>query len=131
MKIENIKTIIKEIDDILDDDSISNEMYTQLDEAARILTKVLGELENEQNFKNVKEIKKLGEYTDDFLTTFECGTTLITNRQAEIFKDINNGKPFIYKGRRYECEGPNFKVGFSHIFISEYSRYARYVHCTK
>lgn len=119
MKIENLKTAIKEIDDILDDDSISNEIYTQLDEAARILTKVLGELENEQNFKNVNEIKKLGEWTDGFLTTFECGTMLITNKQAEIFKNINNGKPFIYKGRRYDCSGPNFKAGFSHVFIAD------------
>lgn len=64
MKIEDVKEVIKKIDNILDDDSISNEMCTQLDEAARILTKVLGELENEQNFKNVNEIKKLGEWTD-------------------------------------------------------------------
>ena len=62
MKIENLKAAIKEIDDILDDDSISNEMYTQLDEVARILTKVLGELENEQNFKNVKEFKKISDW---------------------------------------------------------------------
>ena len=119
MKIENLKAAIKEIDDILDDDSISSEMYTQLDKAARILTKVLGELENEQNFKNVKEFKKLGEWTDGFLTTFESGTMLITNKQAGIFKGINNGKPFIYKGRRYDCSGPNFKAGFSHVCISD------------
>lgn len=119
MKIENLKTAIKEIDNILDDDSISNEVYTQLDEAARILTKVLGELENEQSFKNVKEFKRISEWADCFLTTFECGTIVITNKQAEIFKNINNGKPFIYKGRRYDCSGPNFKAGFSHVCISD------------
>ena len=113
MKIENLKAAIKEIDDILDDDSISNEMYTQLDEAARILTKVLGELEN------VKEFKRISKWADGFLTTFECGTIVITNKQAEIFKNINDGKPFIYKGRRYDCSGPNFKAGFSHVCISD------------
>ena len=37
---------------------------------------------------------------------------------AEIFKRFNNGKPFIYNGRRFDCMGPNFRVGFACLVVT-------------
>lgn len=118
MKIEDVKEVIKKIDGILDDESILNEDFDQLNKTIQVLTKILGRLENEQSLRNCKEFNELNEWTKNFLNSFAKGTTLITNKQAEVFKKINNGKPFIYGNRRYDCSGPNYRFGFSHLMVT-------------
>ena len=118
MKIEDVKAAIEKMDSILDDELISDEDFDQLNKSVRILTKFLAKLENEQSLKNCKEFNELNKWTEIFLNSFSKGTILITNNQAEVFKKLNNGKPFIYKNRRYDCSGPNYKYGFSHLMVA-------------
>jgi len=66
MNVESIKAVIKEIDNILDDESISDEDFDQLNKSIQVLTKILGELENKQSLKNCKEFNELNEWTKTF-----------------------------------------------------------------
>ena len=120
MTIEEIKARIAEIDKILDSD-ITDAEFDKLEEEARLLTNEKGMMEKAMQFRSVKALLRVSEWESSFLSSFSCGTRKVTNRQAEIFKRFNNGKPFIYNGRRFDCVGPNYRAGFSALVVTDIS----------
>ena len=126
MTIEEMKARVAEmkaetarLDLLADDDTISNEEYDRLIHKINELTVEYGRLQNKIDFMSVKTLTYVSDWSDSFLNSFECGTRKITNRQAEIFKRFNNGKPFIYDGRRFDCLGPDFRVGFAGLCVTK------------
>ena len=120
MTIEEMKARIAEIDKLLDND-ITDEEFEKLEEEAQLLTSEIGRLEAARRFKSVKNLVRVSEWESSFLSSFDCGTRKVTNKQAEIFKRFNNGKPFIYNGRRFDCQGPNYRAGFSGLVVTDIS----------
>ena len=120
MTIEKMKARIAEIDKLLDDD-ITNEEFDKLEEEARVLMSEIGRLEVAMQFRSVKTLNRVSDWEASFLSSFSCGTRKVTNKQAEIFKRFNNGKPFIYNKRRFECTGPNYRTGFSGLVVTNIS----------
>ena len=123
MTIEEMKTRIAEIDKLLDND-IADAEFDKLEEEARVLMSEIGKMEAAMQFRSVKTLLLVSDWEASFLSSFSCGTRKVTNKQAEIFKKFNGGKPFIYNGRRFDCQGPNYRTGFSLslIHISEPTR---------
>ena len=117
MTIFEIKAKIEEIDALLDSD-ISDEEFDRLNAEAAMLTAELGKLESQKQFRNVKTFNKVNDWTRDFLNSFNNGTRIITNKQADCFRRINGGKPFIFDGRRYDCTGANYRAGFSTLVVT-------------
>ena len=120
MTIEEMKARIAEIDKLLDDD-VTNEEFDKLEEEARVLTSEIGRMETAMQFRSVKTLLRVSDWEASFLSSFSCSTRKVTNKQAEIFKRFNNGKPFIYNGRRFECVGPNYRAGFSTLVVTDIS----------
>ena len=120
MTIEEMKARIAEIDKLLDND-ITNAEFDKLEEEARVLTSEIGRMEAAMRFRSVKALLRVSDWEASFLSSFSCGTRKITNKQAEIFKKFNNGKPFIYNGRRFDCPGPNYRAVFSRLVITDIS----------
>ena len=120
MTIEEMKTRIAEIDKLLDND-VADAEFDKLEEEARVLMSEIGKMEAAMQFRSVKTLLRVSEWEASFLGSFSCGTRKITNKQAEIFKRFNNGKPFIYNGRRFDCQGPNYRAGFSGIVVTDIS----------
>ena len=120
MTIEEMKSRIAEIDKLLDND-IADAEFDKLEEEARVLTSEIGRLEASMHLRSVKNLVRVSDWEASFLSSFSCGTRKITNKQAEIFKRFNNGKPFIYNGRRFDCQGPNYRVGFSGLVVTDIS----------
>ena len=120
MTIEKMKARIAEIDKLLDND-ITDDEFDKLEEEARVLMSEIGRMEAVMQFKSVKALLRVSEWEASFLSSFSCGTRKITNKQAEIFKRFNNGKPFIYNGRRFDCAGPNYRAGFSTLVVTDIS----------
>ena len=120
MTIEEIKARISEIDKLLDSD-ITDAEFDKLEEEARVLTSEIGRMEAAMRFRSVKSLLRVSEWEASFLSSFSCGTRKVTNKQAEIFKKFNNGKPFIYNGRRFYCQGPNYRAGFSGVVVTDIS----------
>ena len=120
MTIEKMKARITEIDKLLDSD-ITNEEFDKLEEEARALMSEIGRMEAAMRFRSVKNLVRVSDWEASFLSSFSCGTRKVTNKQAEIFKRFNNGKPFIYNGRRYECAGPDYRAGFSTLVVTDVS----------
>ena len=120
MTIEKMKTRIAEIDKLLDND-ITDDEFDKLEEEAQLLTSEIGRMEAAMRFKSVKNLVRVSDWEASFLSSFSCGTRKITNKQAEIFKRFNNGKPFIYNERRFDCAGPNYRTGFSVLVITDIS----------
>ena len=120
MTIEEMKARITEIDKLLDND-ITDAEFDKLEEEARVLTYEKGMMEKAMQFRSVKSLLRVSDWEDSFLSSFSCGTRKITNKQAEIFKRFNNGKPFIYNGRRFDCAGPNYRTGFSALVVTDIS----------
>ena len=120
-KIESIKAEIARIDKLLDDESLSDAEYDALEKKASDLFLERGNLQNKINKLSVKNIVRVSDWEASFLSSFSCGTRKITNKQAEIFKKFNNGKPFIYDGRRFDCQGPNYRTGFSGLVVTDIS----------
>ena len=120
MTIEEMKARIAEIDKLLDSD-ITNEEFDKLEEEARALMSEIGRMEASMRFKSAKALLRVSEWEASFLNSFSCGTRKITNKQAEIFKRFNNGKPFIYNERRFDCPGPNYRAGFSGLVVTDIS----------
>lgn len=119
MTIEELKAAIIAIDAKLDDNSISDAEFDALEEEARALTAKLGEMESAADFRrNAKIIASVSPWYADFLMSFGNGTRKVTNKQAECFKRLNGGKPFIYKERRYDCTGANYRAGFSTLIVT-------------
>ena len=120
MTIEEMKTRVAEIDKLLDND-IADAEFDKLEEEARVLTSEIGKMEAAMQFRAVKTLLRISEWEASFLSSFSCGTRKVTNKQAEIFKRFNNGKPFIYNGRRFDCQGPNYRAGFSGLIVTDIS----------
>ena len=119
MTIEELKAAILAIDAKLDDDSISNAEFDALEEEARALTAKLGAMERAENFRrNAKTLDHVSPWYANFLMSFSNGTRRITNKQAECFKRLSGGKPFIWDGRRYDCPGANYRTGFSALIVT-------------
>ena len=120
MTIEEMKARISEIDKLLDND-ITDAEFDKLEEEARVLTSEIGKMEAARQFISVKNFAHVSDWEASFLSSFSCGTRKVTNKQAEIFKRFNNGKPFIYNGRRFDCQGPNYRAGFSALVVTDIS----------
>ena len=126
MTIEEMKSRVAEmkaetvrLDRLADDDTISNEEYDRLIYKINDLTAEYGRLQRKIDFLSVKTITRVSDWSASFLDSFDCGTRKITNKQAEIFKRFNNGKPFIYNGRRFDCLGPDFRAGFAGLCVAK------------
>ena len=120
-KVESMKAEIARIDKLLDDESLSNEEYDSLEKKAYDLSQERGMLQRKINTLSVKNIVRVSEWEASFLSSFSFGTRKVTNKQAEIFKRFNNGKPFIYDKRRFDCAGPNYRAGFSGLVVTDIS----------
>ena len=120
MTIEEMKARIAEIDNLLDTD-ITNDEFDKLEKEAQVLMSEIGRMEAAMRFKSVKNLVRVSDWEASFLSSFDCGTRKVTNKQAEIFKRFNSGKPFIYNGRRFDCQGPNYRAGFSALVVTDVS----------
>lgn len=120
MTIEEMKARIAEIDKLLDND-IADAEFDKLEEEARVLMSEIGRIEAAMRFRSVKSLLRVSDWEASFLNSFSFGTRKVTNKQAEIFKRFNNGKPFIYNGRRFDCQGPNYRTGFSGLVVTDVS----------
>ena len=120
MTIEDMKARIAEIDKLLEDD-ITDSEFDKLEKEAQLLTSEIGKMEAAMRFRSAKTLLHVSDWEASFLSSFSCGTRKVTNKQAEIFKRFNNGDPFIYNGRRFYCQGPNYRTGFSAIVVTDIS----------
>lgn len=120
MTIEEMKARIAEIDKLLDND-ITDAEFDKLEDEARVLMSEIGKMEAAMRFRSVKALLRVSEWEASFLSSFSFGTRKVTNKQAEIFKRFNNGKPFIYNGRHFYCQGPNYRAGFSTLVVTDIS----------
>lgn len=120
MTIEEMKTRIAKIDELLDSD-ITDAEFDKLEKEAQLLTSEIGRIEAAMQFRSVKNLVRVSEWEASFLSSFSCGTRKITNKQAEIFKRFNSGKPFMYNERRFDCPGPNYRAGFSTLVVTDVS----------
>ena len=116
-KIEQMKNRIREIDSILDDEAIDDDEFQNLENEARVLQAEIGQIEQKIIFNNVKEIKP-NDWIINFLHSFGAVSIdrVISSRQYEIFRKINNGEPFKYNGLRYD---PFHGKYFCKIIISK------------
>ena len=121
VKVESMKAEIERIDKLLDDESLTDEEYDRLEKKVSNLFLERGKLQTKINTLSVKTLLRVSEWEASFLSSFSCGTRKITNKQAEIFKRFNNGKPFIYNGRRFDCAGANYRAGFSTLVVTDIS----------
>ena len=121
VKVESMKVEIERIDKLLDDESLTDEEYDRLEKKVSNLFLERGKLQTKINTLSVKNLVRVSDWEDSFLSSFSCGTRKVTNKQAEIFKRFNNGKPFIYNGRRFDCPGPNYRAGFSTLVVTDIS----------
>ena len=120
MTIEEMKASIAEIDKLLDND-IADAEFDKLEEEARVLMGEIGKMEAAMQLRSAKKLVCVSDWEASFLNSFSCGTRKITNKQAEIFKKFNGGKPFIYNGRRFDCQGPNYRTGFRGLIVTDIS----------
>ena len=120
MTIEEMKAKVAEIDKLLDND-ITDTEFDKLEEEARVLMGEIGKMEASMQLRSAKSLLRVSEWEASFLNSFSCGTRKITNKQAEIFKKFNGGKPFIYDKRRFDCQGPNYRAGFSGLVVTDIS----------
>ena len=121
VKVESMKAEIERIDKLLDDESLSDEEYDHLEKKAYDLNQERGNLQNKINKLSVKNLTRVSDWEASFLSSFSCGTRKVTNKQAEIFKRFNSGRPFIYNKRRFDCQGPNYRAGFSGLVVTDIS----------
>ena len=121
VKVESMKAEIERIDKLLDDESLTDEEYDRLEKKASNLTFEHGMLQKKINTLSVKNLVRVSDWEASFLSSFSCGTRKVTNKQAEIFKRFNNGKPFIYNERRFDCAGANYRAGFSGLVVTDVS----------
>ena len=120
-KVEFMNAEIARIDKLLDDEFLTDEEYDRLEKKVSNLFLERGKLQNKINKLSVKNLVRVSDWEASFLNSFSCGTRKITNKQAEIFKRFNNGKPFIYNGRRFDCAGANYRAGFSGLVVADIS----------
>lgn len=119
IKVAELKAEVARLDKLADDDTISNEEFDRLTHKANELAAEYGRLQNKIDFLSVKTLTRVSDWSASFLNSFDCGTRKITNKQAEIFRRFNNGKPFIYNGRRFDCLGPDFRARFAGLCVTK------------
>ena len=115
---DTIKHRISEIECLLDDESTTDEEFDDLMWESQRQTALLGELERSIRLNDTKEISP-DEWTVNFLKSFGAAsiTRVISVKQYEVLKRINNGKPFKYNGLRYDIgKGRN---NFGTLIISK------------
>lgn len=117
-EVARLKAEAARLDKLADDENISDAEFDKLNAEVRELTAEHGMLQKKIDFLSVKNLSNVSEWSISFLDSFDCGTRKITNKQAEIFRRFNNGKPFIFNGRRFDCLGPNFRVGFASLVVT-------------
>ena len=83
------------LDKMADDENISDAEFDKLNAEVSELTADRDRLQKKIDFLSVKALTRVSAWSASFLDSFDCGTRKITNKQAEIFKRFNNGKPFI------------------------------------
>ena len=112
LKCEAVKNRIAEIERLLDDDSTTDEEFDALMLESQRQTALLGELENSIRLNDAKEISP-NEWTVNFLESFGTAsvTRVISLKQYNVLKRINNGKPFKYNGLRYDISKGNNNFG--------------------
>ena len=115
---DTLKNRIAEIERLLDDESTTDEEFDDLMLESQRQTALLGELESSIRLNTAKEISP-DEWTVNFLKSF--GTTSVTRvisvKQYNVLKRINNGKSFKYNGLRYDIgKGSN---NFGTLIISK------------
>ena len=120
MTIKEMKARIAKIDELLNND-ITDAEFDNLEEEARALMSEIGKMEAAMQLRSVKTLLHVSDWEASFLSSFSFGTRKVTNKQAEIFKRFNNGKPFIYDKRRFDCQGPNYRTGFSALVVTDIS----------
>ena len=120
MTIEEMKAQVAEIDKLLDSD-ITNTEFDKLEKEAQMLMNEIGRMEAAMQLRSAKNLSRVSDWEASFLSSFDCGTRKVTNKQAEIFKRFNSGKPFIYDKRRFDCAGPNYRAGFSTLVVTDIS----------
>ena len=98
IKVAELKAEVARIDELTDDENMSGEEFDRLTRKANELAAEYGRLQNKIDFLSVKTLTRVSDWPASFLNSFDCGTRKITNKQAEIFKRFNNGKPFIITG---------------------------------
>ena len=116
---DTIKNRIAEIEHLLDDDSTTDEEFDDLMQESQRQMALLGELESSIRLNNAKEISP-DEWTVNFLKSFGTisVTRVISVKQYDVLKRINNGKSFKYNGLRYDIgKGSN---NFGTLIITEY-----------
>ena len=118
-RVEKLKAEVARLDKMADDDTISDQEFDRLTHKANELSAECGRLQKKIDFLSVKTLTRVSDWSASFLNSFDCGTRKITNKQAEIFRRFNNNKPFIYNGRRFDCPGPNFRVGFAGLCVTK------------
>ena len=117
-KAAELKAEVARLDQLADDDTISDEEFDSLTRKANEIQEECGRLQKKIDFLSVKTLVRVSSWSASFLDSFDCGTRKVTNKQAEIFRRFNNGKPFIYNGRRYDCPGANYRAGFSALIVT-------------
>ena len=120
MTIEEMKARIAEIDKLLDND-ITDDEFDKLEKEAQVLMSEIGRMEAAMRLRSAKTLLRVSDWEASFLSSFSCGTRKVTNKQAEIFKRFNSGKPFIYNERRFDCSGPDYRAGFSTLVVTDVS----------
>ena len=117
-KAAEMKAEVARLDKLADDGTISNEEFDRLTRKANEVHAEYAMLQKKIDFLSVKTLTRVSSWSASFLDSFDCGTRNVTNKQAEIFKRFNNGKPFIWNGRRYDCPGANYRAGFSALIVT-------------
>lgn len=118
-EVARLKAEVVRLDRLADDDTISNEEFDRLTRKANEISEECGRLQKKIDFLSVKTLARVSDWSASFLDSFNCGIRKVTNKQAEIFKRFNNGKPFIYNGRRFDCLGPDFRAGFAGLVVTK------------
>lgn len=117
MKSLEILAKIAQLDAQLDDESISDDEFDRLNaEIARLMVD-LSAAEALERDQSIKRITRVTPWYAQFLSSFGVGTRKVTNKQAYYLAQVNHGRPFVYAGKIYECDGPNYRSGFSQIVV--------------
>ena len=117
MTIVELKNKINELDKLMDDESINNKQFDEYGRKIARLYAEIAKIEARQELVSVRHLNKVSDWGKQFLSSFGCGTRKVTIRQAQVFERFNNGKPFIYDGKRFDCESPNYRNGFSCLVV--------------
>ena len=118
-RVAELKAEVARLDELTDDENMSGEEFDRLTHKANELAAEYGRLQNKIDFLSVKTLTRVSDWSASFLNSFDCGCRKITNKQAEIFRRFNNGKPFIFNGRRFDCLGPDFHAGFAGLGVTK------------